>query len=144
MFVQHRVSTNTVFLPQQAVAASSNRQVRCFFQGVKYDSLFDEIHKNSARRRVEAQSHCISYLNQLVYISVFYVWSLEVSTMTRIRDVVKKALATGYLTVEAENQLRQLLTTRYDLEDFNAFMTLQEAAMTGVVKQESRERCNLV
>ncbi|MEH2378057.1 MAG: hypothetical protein V7K27_03990 [Nostoc sp.] len=63
--------------------------------------------------------------------------------MTRIRDVVQKALATGYLTVEAENQLRQLLTTRYDLEDFNAFMTLQEAGMTGKVKQESRERCGI-
>ncbi|MBD2498362.1 hypothetical protein [Nostoc sp. FACHB-280] len=60
--------------------------------------------------------------------------------MTRIRDVVHQALATGYLTVEAENQLRHLLTTRYDLEDFNAFMSLQEAAMNGKVKQESRER----
>lgn len=58
--------------------------------------------------------------------------------MTRIRDVVQEALATGYLTVEAENQLRQLLTIPYELEDLNAFMTLQEAAMTGQVKQESR------
>jgi hypothetical protein len=64
--------------------------------------------------------------------------------MTRIRDVVRQALATGYLTQEAENQLRQLLTTRYDLEDFKAFMTLQEAAMMGRVKQESREKCNIV
>jgi len=71
------------------------------------------------------------------------VWSFEVSTMTRIRDVVQKALATGYLTVEAENQLRVLLTTRYDMEDLNAFMNLQEAAMTGKVKQESRERCGI-
>ncbi|MBD2169177.1 hypothetical protein H6G04_32955 [Calothrix membranacea FACHB-236] len=63
--------------------------------------------------------------------------------MTRIRDVVQKALASGYLTVEAENQLRHLLTTRYDVEDFNAFMTLQEAAMNGNVKQESRERCGI-
>ncbi len=63
--------------------------------------------------------------------------------MTRIRDVVQKALSMGYLTLEAENQLRQLLTTQYDLEDFNAFMSLQEAAMAGKVKQESRERCNL-
>ncbi len=63
--------------------------------------------------------------------------------MIRIRDVVQKALATGYLSVEAENQLRHLLTTRYDLEDFNAFMSLQEAAMTGQVKQESRERCGI-
>ena len=60
------------------------------------------------------------------------------STMTRIRDVVQKALSTGYLTVEAENQLRHLLKTRYDLEDFKAFMSLQEAAMMGKVKQESR------
>jgi len=63
--------------------------------------------------------------------------------MIRIRDVVQKALASGYLTVEAENQLRHLLTSRYDVEDFNAFMTLQEAAMTGKVKQESRERCGI-
>lgn len=63
--------------------------------------------------------------------------------MTRIRDVVQQALAIGYLTVEAENQLRRLLTTRYDLEDFNAFMTLQEAAMNGNVKQESREQCSV-
>jgi hypothetical protein len=60
--------------------------------------------------------------------------------MALIRDVVQKALKTGYLTIEAEDQLRVLLTTRYDLEDLNAFMTLQEAAMFGQVKQESRER----
>lgn len=63
--------------------------------------------------------------------------------MTRIRDVVQQALAAGYLTVEAENKLRHLLTTQYELEDFNAFMTLQEAAMNGRVKQESRERCGI-
>ncbi len=60
--------------------------------------------------------------------------------MTRIRDVVQNALITGYLTIEAENQLRQLLGTQYELEDFNAFMTLQQAAMSGQVKQEARER----
>ena len=59
--------------------------------------------------------------------------------MTRIRDVVQKALSTGFLTVEAENQLRYLLKTRYDSEDFKAFMSLQEAAMMGEVKQESRQ-----
>jgi len=59
--------------------------------------------------------------------------------MALIRDVVQKALNTGYLTIEAEEQLRQL-TIRYDLEDFNAFMTLQEAARTGQVKQESRDQ----
>lgn len=63
--------------------------------------------------------------------------------MIRIRDVVQQALATGYLSVEAENQLRQLLTTEYDWEDFKAFVVLQEAAMSGRVKQESRERCGI-
>lgn len=63
--------------------------------------------------------------------------------MTRIRDVVQQALATGYLTVEAENKLRQLLAVPYDKEDFNAFMILQKAAMMGRVKQESRERCRV-
>jgi hypothetical protein len=60
--------------------------------------------------------------------------------MAMIREIVQMALKTGYLTVEAEEQLRQLLTTQYELEDLNAFMTLQEAAMTGQVKQESREQ----
>lgn len=62
--------------------------------------------------------------------------------MALIRELVQKALKTGYLTLEAEEQLRQLLTTQYDLEDLNAFMMLQEAAMAGRVKQESRERFN--
>lgn len=60
--------------------------------------------------------------------------------MALIRDVVRTALTTGYLTIEAENQLRQLLAGKYEQEDFLAFMILQEAAMTGRVKQESRER----
>jgi hypothetical protein len=59
--------------------------------------------------------------------------------MALIREVVQQALVTGYLSVVAENQLRQLLTTKYDWEDLNAFMTLQEAAMAGRVRQESRE-----
>lgn len=63
--------------------------------------------------------------------------------MIRIRDIVQQTLATGYLSVEAENQLRQLLATRYDREDFKAFVILQEAAMNGRVKQESRERCGI-
>jgi len=67
----------------------------------------------------------------------------EVLAMTRIRDIVKIALMTGYLTIEAENQLRQLLTSQYELDDFNAFMKLQNAAMSGEVKQESRLQCGL-
>jgi hypothetical protein len=59
--------------------------------------------------------------------------------MVLIRDLAQQALTLGYLTLESENQLRQMLTTtKYDLEDLNAFMTLQLAAMSGLVKQESR------
>lgn len=59
--------------------------------------------------------------------------------MSLIREIVQQALTSGYLTVEAENQLRQLLLTKYDWEDFKAFITLQQEAMEGRVKQESRE-----
>lgn len=59
--------------------------------------------------------------------------------MVMIREVVQQALKTGYLTVEAENELRHLLAHKYDLEDLNAFMVLQHAAMSGRVKQLSRE-----
>ena len=58
--------------------------------------------------------------------------------MLSIRELVKEALHTGYLTVEAEEQLRQLLKTKYDLEDFHALMTLQQAAISGRVRQQSR------
>jgi hypothetical protein len=57
-----------------------------------------------------------------------------------IRDVVENALMSGYLSLEAESQLRQLLqTTKYSVVDLRAFHQLQIAAMTGVVKQESRQ-----
>ncbi|MFB2935766.1 hypothetical protein ACE1B6_10985 [Aerosakkonemataceae cyanobacterium BLCC-F154] len=59
--------------------------------------------------------------------------------MILIRDVVQQALTTGYLTIESENLLRQLLCQKYESEDFNAFLKLQLAAMAGYVKQESRE-----
>ncbi|MGH7998647.1 MAG: hypothetical protein ACREPR_04250 [Brasilonema sp.] len=59
--------------------------------------------------------------------------------MVLIRDVVQQAITTGYLTVSAEERLRQLSRTKYDLEDLNAFMTLPEGAMAGRVRQESRE-----
>lgn len=60
--------------------------------------------------------------------------------MLMIREVIQEALTRGYLTIEAECQLRQIFTTRnYDLEDLNAFMSLQLATMAGRVKQESLE-----
>lgn len=60
--------------------------------------------------------------------------------MVLIRDLAQEAMTIGYLSVEAENLLRRMLTTTtYELEDLNAFMTLQLATMSGMVKQESRE-----
>jgi hypothetical protein len=61
-----------------------------------------------------------------------------------IREVVEQAIATGYLSVAAEEHLRKLLKTKYDIEDFEAFMNLQEAASLGRIRQESREArlCN--
>ena len=56
-----------------------------------------------------------------------------------IREVVKQALKTGYLTIEAEEKLRKMLRNKYDLEDLEAFINLQQATMLGMVKQESRE-----
>jgi hypothetical protein len=56
-----------------------------------------------------------------------------------IREVVDQALNTGYLTIEAEQQLRLMLKNKYELEDLEAFIELQQAAMLGQVKQESRE-----
>ena len=61
--------------------------------------------------------------------------------MVLIRDVVEQVLRTGYLTLAQENLLRVLLRDKYEIEDLNAFMSLQEAAMDGLVKQESRELC---
>ncbi|MEC4818842.1 MAG: hypothetical protein SAK29_37045 [Scytonema sp. PMC 1069.18] len=59
--------------------------------------------------------------------------------MMLIREVVEQAIATGYLSVVAEEHLRKLLKTKYDIEDFEAFMNLQEAASLGKIRQESRE-----
>ncbi|MEO8892204.1 MAG: hypothetical protein ABI417_11830 [Coleofasciculaceae cyanobacterium] len=59
--------------------------------------------------------------------------------MSQIQEIVQQTLATGYLTVEAEDQLRQLLLTKYDWEDFKAFIRLQQEAMEGRVRQQSRE-----
>jgi hypothetical protein len=59
--------------------------------------------------------------------------------MLSIHEVVKEAFTTGLLTVEAEEQLRQLLKTKYDARDFKAFMLLQHAVVSGAIRQVSRE-----
>jgi hypothetical protein len=56
----------------------------------------------------------------------------------QIREVVQQALSSGFLSIEAEDQLRYMLARKYDREDFHAFMQLQNAAMVGSVRQESR------
>jgi len=58
--------------------------------------------------------------------------------MSLIYQIVQEALANNYLTIEAEEQLRQLLKSKYTKEDLKAFMNLQYAAMEGRVRQESR------
>lgn len=61
-------------------------------------------------------------------------------TMLCIQDVVQQAIATGYLTLEAENQLRYILqNSQYDATEINAFANLQVATMSEEVPQESRE-----
>lgn len=57
----------------------------------------------------------------------------------RIREIVQQAIAQKYLTVVAEEQLRQLLATKNDREDLAAFLLLQQAVMNGGVQQQSRE-----
>jgi dephospho-CoA kinase len=61
--------------------------------------------------------------------------------MSTIHQLVQQALAQGYLTIDAEQQLRNLVqTTKYSLEDMNAFVNLQIAAKDGHIRQESREK----
>jgi len=59
--------------------------------------------------------------------------------MLSICEIVKEAFTTGLLTVEAEEQLRQLLKTKYDAKNFRAFMLLQHAVTSDAIRQESRE-----
>ena len=59
--------------------------------------------------------------------------------MALIREVVEQAINSGYLSLKAEEELRTMLKNKYELEDFEAFIQLQQAAMIGMVKQESRE-----
>ena len=58
----------------------------------------------------------------------------------QVREVVKQAIAAGYLSWEAENEMQKIFASaKCDLEDLNAFMSLQLAAMAGRVRQESLE-----
>ncbi len=59
--------------------------------------------------------------------------------MSTIREIVYQVLQCGYLTLETEEQLRQMFAVRYDLDDIEALTRLQQAATYGQVKQQSRE-----
>lgn len=61
--------------------------------------------------------------------------------MMKITEIVQQTLTTGVLTIDAENQLRGLLSTHYELEDFRSFIQLQLMACDGLIRQESRSTC---
>ncbi|MFB2982685.1 hypothetical protein [Microseira sp. BLCC-F43] len=54
-----------------------------------------------------------------------------------IREAVQQALTKGYLTKETEKRLHLLLQTNDEMEDFNAFIKLQLALVTGHVRPVS-------
>jgi hypothetical protein len=60
--------------------------------------------------------------------------------MALIKEIVQKALTTGYLSVVAEDQIRSQLQSNYDSEDLDAWIILQRAIVAGDIKQESRRK----
>ena len=63
-----------------------------------------------------------------------------------IRKIVLKALRTGYLTVEIEEQLHELFHAGCSLDDIDALADLQYAVMSGHVQRASgqvKEKCLL-
>mgnify|MGYP005845530521 CR=1 FL=1 len=56
-----------------------------------------------------------------------------------MRELIQEAFATGYLSIEAEMKLHQALHEQSNLEDLDAFMSLQLATMAGRIRQESLE-----
>jgi hypothetical protein len=59
--------------------------------------------------------------------------------MTSICEIVQQTVNTGYLSIEAKNQLRWLLKAKPEVEEMKVFATLQYAAAEGQIKQQSRE-----
>ena len=58
--------------------------------------------------------------------------------MSTISEIVQKVIKNGHLSIEVEEQLRQLFSVRYNLDDIEALTRLQKATTAGRVKQESR------
>ncbi len=61
-----------------------------------------------------------------------------------IRKVVQQIFQNGYITIEAEQQLKLLFENGCDLEDLDALTDLQQAVMYGHIKRVSRHKreCN--
>lgn len=59
--------------------------------------------------------------------------------MSIISEIVDRVLKSGYLTTEAEEQMRLIFTLRHNLEDIEALTRLQKAASSGRIKQQSRQ-----
>lgn len=59
--------------------------------------------------------------------------------MTTIQEITQQAIARRFLSLDAENQLRQILSTHCHPQELRAFYQLQAAVMEGQVKQEARE-----
>lgn len=55
-----------------------------------------------------------------------------------IRALIESAFQTGYLSVESEGLIHQVLATRsYQSEDLKALVTLRDALQAGHVKREA-------
>lgn len=69
----------------------------------------------------------------------FLTLLLGTTIMGSIGEIVQDALTYRYLSIEAEQQLRQLLGQKCQPEDVKAFVHLQTEIMEGRVTQEARE-----
>lgn len=58
--------------------------------------------------------------------------------MVFIREIAEATIATGSLSLANEQKLRLMLKQKYEQEDLEAFMRLQQAVIMGQVKQQSR------
>lgn len=62
-----------------------------------------------------------------------------------INKLVQSALQTGWLSVESEGLIRQVLTMRrYQSSDLQAIEKLDEAVKRGLVRREGRETTSLL
>ncbi len=68
-------------------------------------------------------------------------WRKELANhalITMIRTLVESAFSTGYLSVESEGLLHQMLATKsYQSDDLAALSALLEAVRAGLVKREA-------